>query len=111
MKMAKAFRMATGLYRTQAGLEAILEAQGSIFDLLLGRRTYDIWAGYWPKAGDGLIANSINTSTKYIATHRPLSLEWGPVVDLGQDIIQRIGEIKATDGPDLIVWGSVATRL
>jgi dihydrofolate reductase len=37
-------------YRTPAGLEAILAAYGEIFDLLLGRRTYDIWSGFWPKA-------------------------------------------------------------
>lgn len=41
----------TTQYRTPAGLEAVMEAQGSIFDLLLGRRTYDAWAGFWAKAG------------------------------------------------------------
>jgi dihydrofolate reductase len=39
-------------YRTPAGLAALMEAQGSSFDLLLGRRTYDAWAGFWPKAGN-----------------------------------------------------------
>lgn len=96
----------TAPYRTPAGLEAVMEAQGSTFDLLLGRRTYDVWAGFWPKAGNSPMANSLNAATKYVATHRPESLEWGPVGDLGADIIEGIRGVKSTDGPDLIVWGS-----
>jgi dihydrofolate reductase len=96
----------TAPYRTPAGLEAVVQAQGSIFDLLLGRRTYDIWAGFWPKAGNSPIANGLNAATKYVATHRPDSLEWGPVGDLGADIIEGVRGVKSTDGPDLIVWGS-----
>ena len=93
-------------YRTPAGLEATLEAQGSGFDLLLGRRTYDSWATFWPKAGNNPMANSLNAATKYVATHRPDSLEWGPVGDLGVDILAGIRSLKSTEGPDLIVWGS-----
>ena len=93
-------------YRTPAGLAAVLEAQGSPFDLLLGRRTYDLWAGYWPKADTSPIADGINAATKYVATHRPESLEWGPVGNLGTDILAAIRSIKSTDGPDLIMWGS-----
>ncbi len=62
--------------------EAIDEAQSERFDLLLGRRTYDIFAGYWPKQS-GPMADSLNAATKYVATHRPDSLGWGPVEDLG----------------------------
>jgi dihydrofolate reductase len=93
-------------YRTPAGLEAVVEAQGSNFDLLLGRRTYDRWAGFWPKAGNNPMADALNAATKYVATHRPDSLEWGPVGDLGADIIEGVRGVKSTDGPDLIVWGS-----
>lgn len=96
----------TAPYRTPAGLEAVVEAQGSIFDLLLGRCTYDAWAGFWPKAGNSPVANGLNAATKYVATHRPDSLEWGPVRDLGADIIAGIRVVKSTDGPDLVVWGS-----
>lgn len=96
----------TAPYRTPAGLEAVVEAQGGTFDLLLGRRTYDSWAGFWPKAGNGPMANGLNAATKYVATHRPESLEWGPVGDLGADIIEGVRGVKSTDGPDLIVWGS-----
>ena len=93
-------------YRTPAGLQTLLEAQGGGFDLLLGRHTYDIWSGFWPKAGNSPMADSLNAATKYVATHRPDSLEWGPVGDLGPDVMEGIRRVKSTDGPDLIVWGS-----
>ena len=93
-------------YRSAAGAEAVVEAQGRRFDLLLGRRTYDIFAGYWPKAGNSPIANGLNAATKYVATHRPDSLGWGPVEDLGADVVEGVRRVKSNDGPDLIVWGS-----
>ncbi|MBB6498393.1 dihydrofolate reductase family protein [Pedobacter cryoconitis] len=93
-------------YRTPAGLEAVVEAYGTSFDLLLGRRTYDAWADFWPKAGNSPIANGLNAATKHVATHRPDSLKWGPAKDLGADIIENIRYVKSTDGPDLIVCGS-----
>jgi len=96
----------TTQYRSPAGLEAVIEAQGNNFDLLLGRRTYDLWTGFWPKAGNTPIANSLNGATKYVVTHRPDGLEWGPVGNLGADVIAGIRNLKSTDGPDLIVWGS-----
>ena len=93
-------------YRTPAGAAAVAEAYGSSFELVLGRRTYDSWSDYWPQAGDNPIANGLNAALKHVATHRPDSLEWGPVQDLGADIIAGIRAVKATDGPDLIVCGS-----
>ena len=93
-------------YRTPAGLAAVVEAYGSSFDLLLGRRTYDAWASFWPQAGNSLMANNLNAATKYVATHRPDSLAWGPVQDLGADILAGIRALKATDGPDIIICGS-----
>jgi dihydrofolate reductase len=89
-----------------AARDAIVAAHGEAFDLLLGRRTYDIWSGYWPKAASSPMADSLNAATKYVATHRPDSLGWGPVEGLGADIVAGVRRIKATDGPDLIVWGS-----
>ena len=86
--------------------EAIVTAHGEAFDLLLGRRTYDIWSGYWPNAEKSPMADSLNAATKYVATHRPDSLGWGPVEDLGSDIVEGVRRIKAKEGPDLIVWGS-----
>jgi dihydrofolate reductase len=93
-------------YRTPAGLAALLEAYGTSFDLLLGRHTYDLWSGFWPKAGNSPMADRLNAATKYVATHRPDSLGWGPVKDLGADIIEGVRRIKSEDGPDLIVAGS-----
>jgi dihydrofolate reductase len=96
----------TAPFRSAAGGEAVAEAHGSSFDLLLGRRTYDIFAGYWPKAERGPIADGLNAATKYVATHRPERLGWGPARDLGADIVQGVRSVKSQDGPDLIVWGS-----
>ena len=73
---------------------------------MLGRRTYDLWAGFWPKAPSSPFANRLNAATKYVATDRPEGLEWGPVVDLGEDVTEGIRDLKASDGPDLVVWGS-----
>jgi dihydrofolate reductase len=96
----------TAPYRSPAGAAAIVEAQGTGFDLLLGRRTYDLWADYWPKIKGGPFADNLNAARKYVATHRPESLGWGPVGDLGTDVMAGIRRVKSTDGPDLIVWGS-----
>jgi len=93
-------------YRTPAGLAAVVEAYGRSFDLLLGRRTYDAWASFWPAAGNSPMANGLNSATKYVATHRPQSLEWGPAQDLGTDILAGIRRLQATEGPDLVVCGS-----
>jgi dihydrofolate reductase len=93
-------------YRTPAGAAALAEAQGKDFDLLLGRRTYDLWADFWPKVKGGPFADGLNAATKYVATHRPESLGWGPVGDLGTDVMAGVRRVKSTDGPDLIVWGS-----
>ena len=93
-------------YRSPAGAEMLFNAYGPNFDLLLGRRTYDIFSNFWPTAGDFPMANAINAATKYIATHRPNSLQWGPVKSLDEDVMETIRDLKSTDGPDLIVVGS-----
>ena len=96
----------TAPYRTPAGRDAVLAAQGERFDLLLGRRTYDLWSGYWPKAPSSPMADGLNAATKYVATHRPESLEWGPLEGVGPDFVEGVRRIKSQDGPDLILWGS-----
>jgi len=96
----------TAPYRTPAGRDAVTAAQGERFDLLLGRRTYDIWSAFWPKAPSSPLADGLNAATKYVATHRPASLEWGPFESVGPDIVDGIRRIKSQDGPDLILWGS-----
>jgi dihydrofolate reductase len=94
----------TARYRSPAGAQAVADAQGD-FDLLLGRRTYDAFSGYWPKQ-TGRIADGLNAATKYVATHRPDSLGWGPAEGLGADIAAGVRAVKSTEGPDLVVWGS-----
>jgi dihydrofolate reductase len=96
----------TAPYRSPAGAEAVAEAQGKRFDFLLGRRTYHIWSSRWPKIKGGPFADAINAATKYVATHRPDGLEWGPVETLGADIVEGVRRVKSKGGPDLIVWGS-----
>ena len=96
----------TAPYRTPAGRDAMLAAYGESFDLLLGRRTYDLWSGFWPQAPSSLMADRLNAATKIVATHRPKSLEWAPFEGLGQDIVEGVRRIKSADGPDLILSGS-----
>ncbi|OOG37299.1 deaminase [Rhodanobacter sp. C06] len=96
----------TAPYRTPAGRDELFAAHGGRFDLLLGRRTYDMWSGFWPKAPSSPMADALNAATKHVATHRPESLAWGPFVGLGPDLVADVRRIKSQDGPDLILWGS-----
>lgn len=96
----------TAPYRTPAGRDAVLAAHGERFDLLLGRRTYDAWSRWWPKAPSSPIGDRLNAATKFVATHRPESLEWGPFEGLGPDIVEGVRRIKAQDGPALVLSGS-----
>jgi len=96
----------TAPYRTPAGRDALLAAHGERFDLLLGRRTYDLWSGFWPKAPSSPFADRLNAATKFIVTHRPESLEWGPFEAVGPDVVEGVRRIKSQNGPDLILSGS-----
>ena len=101
----------TAPYRTPAGRDAVLAAHGDSFDLLLGRRTYDIWSGFWPTAPSSPIADRLNAATKHVATHRPESLAWGPVEALGPDIVAGIRRIKSLGGRDLVLSGAMGNSL
>lgn len=96
----------TAPYRTPEGRDAVLAAHGGRFDLLLGRRTYDIWSEFWPQAPDSPMTTALNAATKYVATHHPESLAWGPYNALGPDLVGDVHRIKDEGGPDLILWGS-----
>ena len=96
----------TAPYRTPAGLERVMAMYGERFDLLLGRRTYDLWSGYWPKAPASPLADRLNAATKYVVTHRPESLDWSPFQGLGPDLVEEVRALKAKNGPDLILSGS-----
>jgi dihydrofolate reductase len=74
------------------------------FDLLLGRKTFDIWEPYWPNHGD--IWPRINTATKYVASNTRSSSAWQPSVFLNGDLAAKVAQLKQEPGPDLNVWGS-----
>ncbi len=74
------------------------------FDLLLGRRTYEIWAPYWPHHAEAW--PGVNAATKYVASNTMTSGEWQPSVFIGGDTAGKVAKIKQQQGPDLHVWGS-----
>lgn len=74
------------------------------FELLLGRKTFDIWAPYWPHHPD--VWPGVNTATKYVASNTLTFHEWQPSVFLNGDIAEKVARIKGQPGPDLHVWGS-----
>ncbi|HTV70609.1 MAG TPA: dihydrofolate reductase family protein [Rhizobiaceae bacterium] len=87
------------------------------FDLLLGRKTYDIFAAHWPHVeldraagtfdeGNAFIAERFNAVTKYVATHRPDSLDWVNSESLGNDVVAGVRALKKGDGPALLTQGS-----
>jgi dihydrofolate reductase len=93
-------------YRTPAGRDAVLAAYGESFDLLLGRRTYDIWSAFWPKSPSSPMSDRLNAAKKFVATHRPESLEWGPFEGVGPDIVSGLRRIKSQGDRDLVLSGS-----
>lgn len=74
------------------------------FDLLLGRKTFQIWESYWPQHADAW--PGVNAATKYVASNTMTSSEWQPSVFLNRDVAEEVAEIKQRQGPDLHVWGS-----
>ncbi|MEN4013051.1 MAG: dihydrofolate reductase family protein [Chloroflexota bacterium] len=74
------------------------------FDLLLGRKTFEIWESYWPQHADAW--PGVNTATKYVASNTRTSSKWQPSVFLDGDIAEKVVKIKQQPGPDLHVWGS-----
>lgn len=85
----------------------VMEAQMSLAraELLLGRRTYEIFAAYWPYHAEGW--PGINEVTKYVASHdASRELGWENSVLLSGDVAAQVTRIKGEDGPDLHVWGS-----
>ncbi|MGN6393863.1 MAG: dihydrofolate reductase family protein [Gemmatimonadales bacterium] len=96
----------TAPYRSPAGLAMIVAAYGERFDLLLGRRTYDAWSKFWPAAPKSPMADRLNAATKYVVTHRPESLAWGPFERIGPDFVDGVRRLKGTDGADVILSGS-----
>ncbi|MGC1177203.1 MAG: dihydrofolate reductase family protein [Candidatus Saccharimonadales bacterium] len=81
------------------------EQMGMPFDLLLGRKTYDIFAAYWPKQ-TGSIADPFNKTTKYVVSGSSPKLSWENSVLIEGDVVAKLKELKQQDGPMLQVHGS-----
>jgi dihydrofolate reductase len=79
---------------------------GKPFDLVLGRKTYDIFAGFWPNAPDDAGGKPLNDATKYVASRGRPELTWNPSVLIEGDVAEGVARIKAEDGPQLQVHGS-----
>lgn len=86
--------------------QVMTEFMGRPFDLLLGRKTYDIFASHWPHASDEDGAGPINAATKYVVSTTLQEPVWGPAVVIDQDVPARIAQLKQEDGPELQVHGS-----
>ena len=86
-------------------LDALVRRQlDQPIDLLLGRKTFEMWSQYWPEHGD--IWPRVNPATKYVASRTMTSHAWQPSVFLNGDVAQEVAQIKQQQGPDLHVWGS-----
>lgn len=86
-------------------LGAVMQKQMSLpFELLLGRKTFEIWAPYWPKHAD--VWPAVNPAKKYVASNTLKTHAWQPTVFLSGDVPQKVRELKKQAGPDLHVYGS-----
>jgi len=90
--------------------QALQDLLSQPFELLLGRRTYEIFAAYWPRQGAGSrshsIADRFNSVPKHVATHRSDALDWKNSHALKGDLADAIRTLKHQDGPNLLTWGS-----
>lgn len=86
--------------------QVIAETIADEFDMLLGRRTYEIFAAYWPRHGDGPIGTAFNKATKYVVTRTLDRFDWEHSRRIGGDVVNEVRKLKASDGPPLHVWGS-----
>jgi dihydrofolate reductase len=82
------------------------EAMSKPFDLVLGRKTYDIFAAYWPNASDEAGAKPLNEATKYVASRSNPVLEWSDSVLIEGDAAEGVVALKQENGPELQVHGS-----
>jgi dihydrofolate reductase len=87
--------------------QAVDDLHSRPFELLLGRRTYDIWAPYWPNVEPGNpIADLYNSVRKHVVTHRPDRLDWQNSHALKGNLADTIRALKSEDGLNLLTWGS-----
>ncbi len=87
---------------SQVGREAMAEP----YDMLFGRKTYDLFAGHWPEVRGDPAADMMNAATKYVVTSSPDTLNWAHSHAVTGDIADKIAALKNEDGPILQVHGS-----
>lgn len=92
-------------YVDDALSQVLRETVAGEFDMLLGRRTYDVFAGYWPKQS-GAVTKGFNKATKYVVTRSRDQLDWKDSRRIGGDVIDEVSRLKASAGPELHLWGS-----
>jgi dihydrofolate reductase len=84
----------------------ILKKELSVpFDLLLGRKTYEIFASYWPKQ-TGFVADPFNKAKKYVVSDEPVDLTWKESILIDGDVVAKLKALKEENGPVFHVWGS-----
>ncbi len=76
------------------------------FELLLGKRTYDIFAAHWPHSKEEPVAGKFNSTKKYVVSHKPVGLPWQNSALITGDVVAEIKKLKKQDSPDLWVHGS-----
>jgi dihydrofolate reductase len=86
--------------------QVIDETIAGEFDMLLGRRTYEIFASYWPHQGDNRIAMAFNKATKYVFTRSLDHLDWKNSQRIGGEVVDEIRRLKGSSGRELHIWGS-----
>ena len=82
------------------------EQMSAPFDLLLGRRTYEIFAAYWPRVKEDPFADKLNGARKYVASRTLEKLDWNNSTLLKGDAASEIKKLKEQDGPEIQVHGS-----
>ena len=82
------------------------EVMGTPFDLVLGRKTYEIFAAHWPHATEEMGAKPLNDATKYVASRTLESLKWARSQLIEGDVAEGIAALKQQEGPELQVHGS-----
>jgi dihydrofolate reductase len=93
-------------YADEYGSQILDEQLGHPFDLLLGRKTYDIWKQYWPEHKDGTIGAAFDRATKFVASTTLTEPDWEKTVILKDNAVNEIKKLKQSDGPELQVHGS-----
>lgn len=83
-----------------------LEAMSMPYDMLFGRKTYDLFAGHWPDADDDPIADMMTAARKYVVTSSTSGLTWNNSQAVSGDLTREIAKLKREDGPLLQVHGS-----